>query len=251
MGKNKKLIIGAIVMSIAGAVVGKTAVFQCLPCGLGTYGDGTTTSCASCPDGKVCPGATGTPLDPSRCRRMLVASMSSSGSLERTGNGIGFRWNSYSTRSLDQGIYQFEVAGAGGGGAGSHGEGRGMKGCCSGPGGNGGAGDLQYSKILHLIGTQVLTYKVGNGGAKGGAREDGKEGGSSSVEVGSYTLTAGGGAGGEKGGCSYYPANKDPTGNGLGGAAGIGGKRSDCDSNSARSDGGQGWIDIYKYYDCK
>ncbi len=248
MGKKKKLVIGAMVMSVAGALVGRSAVYQCLSCRLGTYSDGTLTSCATCPEGKVCPANTGTPFDPSRCRKMVVAEMNDS----YNSNVPVWDWGAKSTsfRNLDPGIYQFEVASAGGGGAGSHGEGRGLKGCCSGPGGDGGAGDLQYSKILHFADAIQLTYKIGKGGSRGGARENGGNGGHSEITVGSYNLYVAGGDGGEKGGCSYYPANKAPAGNGLGGSKGIGGKRSDCDSNSARSAGGDGWIKIYKFYDC-
>lgn len=240
MGKKKKLVIGVMVMSVAGALVSRAAVYQCLPCGIGTYSDGTLTSCATCPEGKVCPAGAGKAYDPySNCEVKFLK-----------------KWDSVGDHSEQflSGIYMFSLNGAGGGGGAGYGwdSSSGPGGCkwCHGEAGRYGEQRMVIAHIENAINVSYTNGAGGNGGKPDGGR--GSDGGSTSVTIGGATYYARGGSGGP--GCKKNGGGLNRTScvveyDSIGAACGHGGQGDGCDGE--RGGGGKnGYIFVYQVGQC-
>ena len=215
--------------------VARSAIYQCIPCKVGTYSDGTKLGCDQCPNGYVCPAGAGAPIPVDKCKQTLVKNLT---------GGLG-------QDVLLSGIYFVEVAGGGGGGGGSYGGGAP---CKYRSGANGGKGDKQTS-VFYLSADSVnFNYSVGSAGAGGGDRRDGARGGTSSFKIttsyNTLSISAAGGYGGGAGEKSRDGSPGANAGNGQGGCGGAGRHKTKCESNPG-SAGCGGWIRVYQLYDCK
>ncbi|MBD5404987.1 hypothetical protein HDR59_00375 [bacterium] len=231
---NKKILYYAVGL-LSFTDVANSAVYQCKPCPVGTYSDGTKLSCLECPEGFVCPAGTGTPIPIENCKQTMVKNF--------TGG---------STKDvLLSGIYVVEVAGGGGGGGGSYGGGAP---CKYRNGANGGRGDKKTSVFYLSEDSTEFTYAVGAAGGGGPDRRDGYRGGTSSFTIttsyNTISLSAEGGYGGGAGTSSRDGYAGGNAGNGQGGCGGAGRGKTKCKSNPGYA-GCSGWIKVYQLYDCK
>ena len=223
--------------------VAHSAIYQCIPCKVGTYSDGTKLGCDQCPNGYVCPAGAGAPIPVDKCKKSLVKNLTG-------GSGQDV---------LTTGIYIAEIAGGGGGGGGSYGGGAP---CNWHSGADGGKGDKKMSSVFYISGdSNKFDYSVGAAGAGGDSRRDGARGGTSSfkliksisitgVKTYSNSVSAEGGYGGGAANSSHGGSPGANAGNGQGGCGGAGRDRTKCKSNPGDA-GCSGWIKVYQLYDCK